>query len=93
MRYHVFGPVPWDDLPFFILNKGLCLAAFILLVMNFAFGPLKNLGAAVPDGWLNARKALGDSGDAQLYISTVRGRGFRFVAEVVEHVRVDHRHR
>lgn len=31
VRYHVAGPVPWKDSPFFILNKGLSLAAFILL--------------------------------------------------------------
>jgi len=30
----------------------------------------------------SARKALGDSGDTQHYIETVRGRGFRFAAEV-----------
>ena len=38
----------------------------------------------------SARKALGDSGDTQRYIKTVRGRGFRFAADV-EHddVRAD----
>ena len=30
----------------------------------------------------SARKALGESGDAQRYITTVRGRGFRFAADV-----------
>ena len=62
LRYHIVGPVPWKDFPFFILNKGICLAAFILLTFNFGFGPLKNLGAKVPVGWLNARKALGMTG-------------------------------
>lgn len=62
LRYHIVGPVPWTDFPFFILNKGLCLAAFLLLTMNFALGPLNNLGASVPQGWLNARKAMGMSG-------------------------------
>lgn len=62
LRYHIVGPVPWKDFPFFILNKGLCLAAFILLTMNFSFGPLHNLGASVPAGWLNARKAMGMTG-------------------------------
>ena len=32
----------------------------------------------------NARKVLGDSGSEQRYIKTVRGRGFRFDAEVRE---------
>jgi uncharacterized membrane protein len=35
LRYHILGPVPWKDLPFFILNKGLSLAAFVLLTLNF----------------------------------------------------------
>ena len=62
LRYHIVGPVPWKDFPFFILNKGLCLGAFVLLSMNFALGPLNNLGVSVPAGWLNARKALGMTG-------------------------------
>ena len=62
VRYHVAGPVPWKDFPFFILNKGISLSAFVLLTCNFGFGPLKNLGVKVPEGWLNARKALGMTG-------------------------------
>lgn len=62
VRYHIAGPVPWKDFPFFILNKGISLAAFIMLTFNFGFGPLNNLGFKVPTGWLNARKALGMTG-------------------------------
>lgn len=62
VRYHVAGPVPWKDFPFFILNKGISLAAFILLVCNFGFGPLNNIGIRVPLAWLNARKAMGMTG-------------------------------
>jgi hypothetical protein len=62
LRYHLAGPVPWKDFPFFILNKGICLSGFILLTLNFAFGPAKNIGLPVPDGWLSARKAMGMSG-------------------------------
>jgi hypothetical protein len=62
VRYHIFGPVLWKDFPFFILNKGISLCAFILLTFNFSFGPLNNLGVKVPAGWLNARKALGMTG-------------------------------
>jgi hypothetical protein len=62
VRYHVAGSVPWKDLPFFILNKGISLCAFILLAMNFGLGPLKNLGVKVSESWLNARKALGMTG-------------------------------
>jgi hypothetical protein len=62
LRYHIVGPVPWKDLSFFILNKGICLSAFILLTMNFALGPARNLGLSVPTGWLNARMAIGITG-------------------------------
>jgi len=62
VRYHIAGPVLWKDFPFFILNKGILLAAFILLTFNFAFGPINNLGIKIPVGWLNARKALGMTG-------------------------------
>ena len=62
LRYHVFGEVPWKDLPLLILNKGLSLGAFMLITLNFALGPAKTLGLPVPSSWLNARKALGMSG-------------------------------
>ncbi len=62
LRYHIAGPVPWKDFPFFILNKGISLGAFILLTFNFGLGPLNNLGVKVSEGWLNARKALGMTG-------------------------------
>jgi DMSO/TMAO reductase YedYZ heme-binding membrane subunit len=62
LRYHIVGPVPWKDFPMFILNKGLCLAGFILLTFNFTLGPLNSLGIPVSQGWLNSRKALGMTG-------------------------------
>lgn len=62
LRYHILGNVPWKDFPFFILNKGISLAAFILLTFNFSLGPLKNLGFKVSEGWLNSRQVLGMSG-------------------------------
>jgi len=62
LRYHIAGNVDWSQLPFFILNKGICLAAYVLLSFNFALGPMKNLGVKVPDSWLNARKSMGMTG-------------------------------
>lgn len=62
VRYHIVGTVPWKDFPFFILNKGISLAAFILLTLNFGLGPLSNLGLKISSGWLNARKAMGMTG-------------------------------
>ena len=58
LRYHIAGDVPWDEFSLFILNKGLCLGAFVLLTLNFALGPGKNLGLPVPQSWLNARKSF-----------------------------------
>jgi DMSO/TMAO reductase YedYZ heme-binding membrane subunit len=62
LRYHIVGSVPWKDLPFFIFNKGISLAAFLLLILNFSIGPLKNLGAKLSEGWLNSRQVLGMTG-------------------------------
>lgn len=62
LRYHVMGPVPWKDFPFYILNKGFSLAAFVLLACNFGLGPMKNIGFPIPESWLNARKAIGMTG-------------------------------
>ncbi len=62
VRYHIAGPVPWKDFPFFILNKGISLSAFMLLTLNFGLGPLNNLSVNVSEGWLNARKAMGMTG-------------------------------
>lgn len=62
VRYHIVGPVAWKDFPFFILNKGISMAALMLLVLNFGLGPLKNVGVPVPGSWLSARKILGMTG-------------------------------
>ena len=62
LRYHILGPVGWKDFPFLILNKGISLAALLLLVLNFSLGPLNNVGLPVPGTWLAARKTLGMTG-------------------------------
>jgi hypothetical protein len=62
LRYHIAGDVPWDEFSLFILNKGLCLAGFVLLTFNFALGPGKRLGLPVSASWLGARKAFGMTG-------------------------------
>jgi len=62
LRYHIVGNVEWKDFPFFILNKGLSLGAFVLVSLNFGLGPAKSLGLPIPQSYLDARKALGMSG-------------------------------
>lgn len=71
LRYHILGPVEWKDFPFFILNKGISLAALLLLVLNFSLGPLKNIGLPVPGSWLSARKILGMTGFLLALIHTL----------------------
>ena len=71
VRYHVLGEVPWKDLPFFILNKGISMSAFILLAFNFTFGPLKNLGTPIPDSWLRSRRIIGIVGFIQVFVHVI----------------------
>jgi DMSO/TMAO reductase YedYZ heme-binding membrane subunit len=71
VRYHLVGTVPWKDFPFFILNKGVSLAAFILLTLNFGLGPLNNIGLTISSSWLNARKAIGMTGFLLALIHTL----------------------
>ena len=71
VRYHILGSVPWKDLPFFILNKGISLSAFILLAFNFSFGPLKNLGAPIPNSWLRSRRIVGIIGFILVFVHAI----------------------
>lgn len=71
LRYHIAGPVPWKDLPFFILNKGIALSAFLLLTFNFTFSPLKNLGVSIPDSWLAGRRTVGIIGFLLSFIHVI----------------------
>jgi len=70
-RYHIVGPVPWKDLPFFILNKGNALSAFVILSINFSIGPLKNLGLLIPNSWLRSRRILGIMGFLQSFVHVI----------------------
>jgi len=62
LRYNVVGTVGWKDLPIFIMNKGLSLAAIILLAFSFSIRPLANLGIPVLKFGLESRKVFGVSG-------------------------------
>ena len=68
VRYHLLGDVPWKDLPVFILNKTFAMSALILLAINFALGPLKNLGIGIPNNWMRARRYLGIMGFMQAFV-------------------------
>ena len=71
IRYYVLGEVPWKDLPFLILNKGISMSALILLALNFTFGPLKNLGAPIPNSWLRSRRIIGIVGFIQVFVHVI----------------------
>lgn len=71
LRYHIFGPVPWKDLSFFVLNKGNALSALIILVFNFALRPLKNLGLPIPKSLLRSRRILGIIGFLQVFVHVI----------------------
>ena len=71
IRYHVLGAVPWKDLPFLILNKGISMSALILLAFNFTFGPLKNLGAPIPNSWLISRRIIGIVAFIQIFVHVI----------------------
>ncbi len=62
LRYNIVGDVPWKDLPFFVLNKGIALSSLILLTINFSLGPLQNMGVKISDFWLNSRRSMGIAG-------------------------------
>ena len=62
LRYNVVGTVAWKDLPIFVLNKGVSLAAIVLLAFSFSIRPLANLGIPAFNFGLEGRKILGISG-------------------------------
>ena len=59
LRYNIMGDVSWEDVPFYILNKGISLSALILLSLNFSLGPLRRLNVPVNQKLLDARISLG----------------------------------
>lgn len=59
VRYHVFEDIPPKDFALFVFDKVISLCGFILLAINFALGPAKNIGVDVPDSWLDSRKEIG----------------------------------
>ncbi len=71
VRYNIAGEVPWKDVPIYVLNKGISLASFFLLVLCFSIGPLKNLGAPISDKLVAAKKSLGLAGLLLVFVHFV----------------------
>lgn len=73
-------PLVFDLIRYFVSNPGEVLSRDALMeaIWKNRIVSDATLSGAVKD----ARKALGDSGDKQHYIRTIRGRGFQFTANV-----------
>jgi DMSO/TMAO reductase YedYZ heme-binding membrane subunit len=71
IRYHLMGGVPWKDFPFFILNKAISMSALILLTINFALGPMKNIGMNISPRWLRSRRIVGIMGFMQAFMHII----------------------
>jgi class 3 adenylate cyclase/DNA-binding winged helix-turn-helix (wHTH) protein/tetratricopeptide (TPR) repeat protein len=73
-------PRVFDLLAYFVQHPGRTVTTAELLEQLYPhqFAPVDRLTNAVTQ----ARKALGDTGQTQLYIQTVRRRGYRFIAPV-----------
>jgi len=72
-------PLVFDLLAFFVANAGRVLSRDEIIAEIWHGRFVSD--AAVSSAIKAARKALGDTGDRQTFIRTVRGRGFQFVAE------------
>lgn len=72
-------PLVFDLLAFFVANTGRVLSRDEIITEIWEGRFVSD--AAVSSAVKAARKALGDAGDKQTFIRTVRGRGFQFVAE------------
>jgi predicted ATPase/class 3 adenylate cyclase len=75
-------PRVFDLLAYFVQHPGRTVTTEELLEQLYPhqFAPVDRLTNAVTQ----ARKALGDTGQTQQYIQTVRRRGYRFIAPVVQ---------
>ncbi|MGE0769441.1 MAG: winged helix-turn-helix domain-containing tetratricopeptide repeat protein [Hyphomicrobiaceae bacterium] len=75
-------PLVFDLLRVFVANAGRVLTRddIIAVVWKGRFVSDTTVSSAIKA----ARKALGDSGEKQAFIRTVRGRGFQFVAKTLE---------
>lgn len=73
-------PLVFDLLVFFVERAGQVLARDLIIEQVWDGRIVSD--ATVSSCIKSARKALGDTGDSQTYIRTIRGRGFQFVANV-----------
>lgn len=59
IRYNVIKGVPWQQLPLFISNKAIALAAVFFIALSYDFGPLARFWPKVFVPELSTRKFLG----------------------------------
>src|SRR3989338_7743141 len=59
VRYNVIKGVPWQQLPLFISNKAIALAAVAFIALSYDFGPLARFWPKVFARELSTRKFFG----------------------------------
>ena len=59
IRYNVIKGVPWQQLPLFISNKAIALAAVVFIALSYDFGPLARFWPKVFVPELSTRKFFG----------------------------------
>ncbi len=59
VRYNVIKGVPWQQLPLFISNKAIALAAVVFIALSYDFGPLARFWPKVFVPELSTRKFFG----------------------------------
>lgn len=59
VRYNVIKGVPWEELPLFISNKAIALAAVVFIALSYGFGPFARFWPRVFVSLLWERKYFG----------------------------------
>jgi len=59
IRYNVIKGIPWQDLPLFISNKAIALAAVVFIALSFVLGPLARVWPGIFTRFQYLRKYFG----------------------------------
>ncbi|WP_372755200.1 hypothetical protein [Labilibaculum sp.] len=68
LRYHIMGPVPWKDFPFYVMNKAVALCSFMVLSSCFSLDPMRKMGINIPESCMRARREFGAMGGFLMFI-------------------------
>ena len=62
LRYALVGPVPFSQLPVYLLNKSIAWSALILVCIALSTGSMSRISPRLFAGWVSQRKFIGLSG-------------------------------